>query len=65
MKEAKVKRMVREGYGKIATAEKYGCDCGCGSNVSENIGYSRSDLDSVPQGADLNLGCGNPWRWPC
>jgi arsenite methyltransferase len=60
VKEAKVKSMVREGYGKIAKAEKCGCGCDCGSNVSENIGYSRSDLDSVPQGADLNLGCGNP-----
>jgi SAM-dependent methyltransferase len=52
--------MVREGYGEIAKAEKCGCGCGCGSNVSENIGYSRNELDSVPEGADLNLGCGNP-----
>jgi arsenite methyltransferase len=50
--------MVRERYGKIATAEK--CGCGCGSEVSENIGYSRGELDSVPEGANLNLGCGNP-----
>jgi SAM-dependent methyltransferase len=28
--------------------------------VSEQIGYSREELDSVPDGADLNLGCGNP-----
>ena len=60
MKEEKVKKMVREGYGKIAKAEKCGCGCGCGSNVSENIGYTRSELGSVPEGADLNLGCGNP-----
>jgi SAM-dependent methyltransferase len=50
--------MVREGYGKIAEAEK--CGCGCGSSVSENIGYSSEELGSVPEGADLNLGCGNP-----
>lgn len=60
MKEEKVRKMVREGYGKIAASEKCGCGCGCGSNVSENIGYSRDELDSVPEGADLNLGCGNP-----
>ena len=60
MKEENVRKMVREGYGKIAEAEKCGCDCGCGSNVSENIGYSRDELGSVPEGADLNLGCGNP-----
>jgi len=60
VKEEKVKKIVREGYGKIAKAEKCGCGCGCGSNVSENMGYTRSELGSVPEGADLNLGCGNP-----
>ena len=58
MKEEKVRKIVREGYGKIAKAEK--CGCGCGSEISEQIGYSRGELDSVPEGADLNLGCGNP-----
>jgi SAM-dependent methyltransferase len=60
VKEEKVRKMVREGYGKIAKAEKCGCGCGCGSNVSENIGYSPEELGAVPEGADLNLGCGNP-----
>src|SRR3989304_8218249 len=50
--------MVRKGYGKIAKMES--CGCGCGSNVSEQIGYSREELGLVPEGADLNLGCGNP-----
>jgi arsenite methyltransferase len=58
VQEEEVRKRVREGYGKIAEAEK--CGCGCGSNVSENIGYSREELGSVPDGADLNLGCGNP-----
>lgn len=58
MKEEKVRKMVREGYGKIAKAEK--CGCGCGSGVSQQIGYSSSELGSVPEGADLGLGCGNP-----
>jgi ubiquinone/menaquinone biosynthesis C-methylase UbiE len=60
VKEEKVRKMVREGYGKIAKAEKCGCGCGCGSSVSETIGYSPEELGSVPEGADLNLGCGNP-----
>jgi SAM-dependent methyltransferase len=60
VKEEKVRKMVREGYGKIAKAEKCGCGCGCGSSVSENIGYSPEELGAVPEGADLNLGCGNP-----
>ena len=58
VKEEKVRKMVREGYGKIAKAEK--CGCSCGSEISESIGYSRGELDSVPEGADLSLGCGNP-----
>ena len=58
MKEEKVRKMVRKGYGKIAKMES--CGCGRGSNVSEQIGYSREELGLVPEGADLNLGCGNP-----
>src|SRR4030043_221482 len=50
--------MVREGYGKIAKTEQ--CGCGCGSGISQQIGYSSSELESVPEGADLGLGCGNP-----
>ena len=60
MKEEKVRKMVREGYGKIAKAEPNSCGCGCGSNISQQIGYSPDELKAVPEGADLNLGCGNP-----
>jgi arsenite methyltransferase len=62
MKEEKVRKMVRKGYGKIAKAEKSSCGCGCGSleNVSEQIGYTKEELGTVPEGANLNLGCGNP-----
>ena len=28
--------------------------------MSEIMGYSKEDLDSVPEGANLGLGCGNP-----
>lgn len=58
MKEEKVRKMVREGYGQIAKTEQ--CGCGCGSGISQQIGYSSSELESVPEGADLGLGCGNP-----
>ena len=77
MKEEKVKKMVREGYAKIAKKEKTSVgsltSCcsdaltSCCSNTSEmseeiskRIGYSEEEIDSVPAGANLGLGCGNP-----
>ncbi len=67
MKEAEIKKKVREGYAKIA---KKGSPCcppasPCGGadlaqNISRNIGYTDEELKSVPQGANLGLGCGNP-----
>jgi arsenite methyltransferase len=29
-------------------------------DMSKNVGYSDTDVDSVPEGANLGLGCGNP-----
>ena len=55
MKEEKVKKMVREGYAKVAKNEKPCC-----TSASKQIGYSAKELESVPEGADLGLGCGNP-----
>ena len=51
-----IKRTVRETYGKIATAGMSGCGCSC----SPSWGYSEVERDSVPKGADLGLGSGNP-----
>jgi len=56
----KVRDLVRERYGKAAT-RKTGC-CG-GSNpesLAKSIGYSGDEIASVPDGANLGLGCGNP-----
>ncbi|MDH5376317.1 MAG: arsenite methyltransferase [Candidatus Bathyarchaeota archaeon] len=68
MEKEKIKKVVREGYAKIAKTE----DSCCGSTVSccdstnvhdetsKMIGYSEEELRSVPEGANLGLGCGNP-----
>jgi SAM-dependent methyltransferase len=56
MKEDQVKEIVRKGYAKIAKTER---SC-CTPTTSKGIGYSEAELNSVPEGADLNLGCGNP-----
>ena len=67
MKEAEIKKTVRENYGQIA--QNKGSCCGpasscCGGSVvediSRSIGYEEGDLTSVPEGANLGLGCGNP-----
>jgi SAM-dependent methyltransferase len=68
MKKSEIKKMVRKGYAEIAKNERLGtassCSC-CGSagkadNISRRIGYKDEELQSVPEGANLGLGCGNP-----
>ncbi len=68
MKEGEIKRAVRKGYADIAKRETSCCgpvsSC-CGSpeviqDTSEKIGYSEEELNAVPEGSNLGLGCGNP-----
>ena len=69
MKEEKVKKIVRKRYGNVAKNSSSCCassDSCCGStpvtsqDISRSIGYSEEELSSVPEGANLGLGCGNP-----
>ena len=68
MKEAEIKKVVRKGYAEIAKKESSCCvpaDTCCGStdlaqSISKAIGYSDEELTSVPEDANLGLGCGNP-----
>lgn len=68
MDEKKIKEVVRENYGKIAATSSSCCGpsscCGSSEGVAEksgkNIGYTKEEMDSVPEGANLGLGCGNP-----
>jgi arsenite methyltransferase len=63
VKEA-VRNSVREHYGKVAeTNGAIGCAPGCcggQTSASVSLGYSGEELTSVPEGADMGLGCGNP-----
>ncbi|MBN1611899.1 MAG: arsenite methyltransferase, partial [Polyangiaceae bacterium] len=64
-KHDEVRAAVRDRYGKVAKQESSGCCCspGCcapAPDASLSLGYSPEDLDSVPEGANLGLGCGNP-----
>lgn len=65
-KDKDIKKIVREGYAKIATQGGSCCStksC-CGSanakTISKNIGYSEEEMNAVPENANLGLGCGNP-----
>ena len=57
--DSAVRQAVRATYGKIAKQDPSGCGCDCGSGSSA-LGYSRSELEAVPEGANLGLGSGNP-----
>ena len=68
MKEEEIKRVVREGYARIAKQDSSCCgpasSC-CGStdlaqDISKKIGYTEEELKAVPVGANLGLGCENP-----
>jgi arsenite methyltransferase len=68
MEKEKVKKVVREGYAKIAKQDSSCCApskscCGSGNlaeDISKSIGYKEEELRGVPEGANLGLGCGNP-----
>jgi len=62
-----LKAAVRETYGQIASGRTSAGCCSrtgcCGPALgptSDGIGYSDEERQSVPEGADLGLGCGNP-----
>ena len=66
----KIRSVVRENYGKVAEAGN-GCGCApscCGDNqttqstedISIALGYSSRDVSTIPAGANMGLGCGNP-----
>ncbi len=66
-----VRKTVRDSYSNIARAGAASSGCCAPSccdpeitqdprEVSRALGYSQEDLDAVPAGANLGLGCGNP-----
>jgi SAM-dependent methyltransferase len=69
MNKKETKKIVRESYAKIATKDNISCcdqisSC-CGpsnqaDDISKKIGYSDEEINAVPEGANLGLGCGNP-----
>ncbi len=67
MEQEKIRKTVRERYAGIAAEKGSCCDTGstCGAEgsaeeIGRRIGYSEQEMQSVPDGANLGLGCGNP-----
>jgi SAM-dependent methyltransferase len=69
MEKNEIRKEVRERYAEAAKTGGGCCGgldtscCGSGSTADEigkAIGYSDSELGTVPDGANLGLGCGNP-----
>lgn len=64
-KSSEIKDFVKNRYGEIAKTEVSCCrtpSC-CDEtslNVALSIGYSKEDLERIPEEASLGLGCGNP-----
>ncbi|HYP17295.1 MAG TPA: arsenite methyltransferase [Opitutus sp.] len=64
-----IRGFVRERYGAIAEQDDKTCGCtatGCCGGAADSLsyagklGYTAEQIASVPAGADLGLGCGNP-----
>ncbi len=64
-----IHQAVREAY--AARVDSGGCGCGCGpeadspateahNDAALRMGYSAHDVEAVPEGANLGLGCGAP-----
>lgn len=69
MKEEEIRKTVRLRYGQAAGGsssccgpQKTGGCCGIdvAKEASKAVGYTDADVNSVPDGANLGLGCGNP-----
>ncbi len=65
--ESEVKKVVRDRYAKAVTEGTGCCEPTCcdgsessAETVSRSIGYSEQELATLPEEANLGLGCGNP-----
>ena len=67
MEKENIKKEVRKRYAKVAktngsccASSVSCCSTSTDEQVSTLVGYSQEELDAVPEGANLGLGCGNP-----
>lgn len=61
-----IRANVRAGYAAVATKERSCCGPSCCApetnprGTAERLGYQASELEAIPEEANLGLGCGNP-----
>ncbi|HQP91576.1 MAG TPA: arsenite methyltransferase [Candidatus Omnitrophota bacterium] len=62
-----IKKAVREGYARAIKNSSSCCSSSCccsgvsqAKDISKKVGYNDSEMESVPEGANLGFGCGNP-----
>ena len=65
MNDQELKNAVKESYSRVAKNASSCCSSGCcGSakpeQISKKIGYTDEQMQDVPAGSNLGLGCGNP-----
>lgn len=66
-KADEIRKIVRDGYTK-AVAQRTSCcslnsccgDASQAESISKKVGYSDAEMNTVPEGANLGFGCGNP-----
>ena len=67
----RIRQQVRDSYAKVAESSENGESCGVASSCcgvpadlntidSTRLGYSAEEVQGVPEGAEMGLGCGNP-----
>ena len=55
-----IRDKVREHYGAVAEAKSDWCSDDNSCDCSASIGYSNEELASIPESAEMGLGCGTP-----
>ena len=63
-KDEDLKKAVRENYGRVAEQAGSCCSSSCcttkPNTIARKVGYTEEEMQAVPSGSNLGLGCGNP-----
>lgn len=65
-RDEELKMALKESYAHVAENASSSCSVGCCTmaanpeEIGKKIGYNQNDMQTVPSGSNLGLGCGNP-----